>query len=190
MTNELKPYQEETLALSEQANITIIDHVTLQSATSTLSQLNQSLDRVTEHKELKTKPINQALKQIRQDYKPIETLLDEAIQSLRYKITAYATLQDQLAKQQEQKILEDKRTTNDTKIQKLSEIQKLEPKIKTEAGSISFVSLKKYRVIDITQIPIEFMQPNDTAISLAMERGQKISGIEFYEEKSLRNYRS
>ena len=69
------------------------DQASLEQATSLLSTLNRQLDTLTEHKEAKTKPINEALKKIREDYKPLESKLQEAIAEVKQAITTYATEQ-------------------------------------------------------------------------------------------------
>ena len=169
--------------------IDVIDSATMQSAVSILSQLNTTLDAITADKERMTKPLNASLKVIRDKYKPVETELTEAITTLKQKITTYQTQEIAKQKQLEAKILNDQRTTTETKINKLSTIEQPDQKVSTEAGKVSFITIKKYRVIDIEQIPRAFLQVNDTAIKEAMKENEPVAGVEYYEEQSLRNYR-
>ena len=169
----------------------VVNQETLEEATSTLSRLNSQLDQITKEKELLTKPLNQAIKEVRDRYKPVEEQFNSAISYLKNNITSYATVQLQLAKEQEAKILADKRTNPDTKIQKLSTIDNsATDKVATEAGSITFVTKKCWRVTNIDEIPRAFLIPNEDLVKQAMKENSPIAGIEYYEEQTLRNYRS
>lgn len=177
---------------SELLTLKVIDQTTLEQATATLSTLNTQLDAITAHKEAKTKPLNEALKKIRQDYKPYEDQLTTAIASIRLAITSYATEHANIAKQQETKILADKRTSTATKINALSNIENsTQKKVSTDVGDITFITVKKYKVTDETKIPRTYLTLDETKIKEAMKQSPQpqISGIEWYEEKSLRNYR-
>lgn len=182
-------HQELKIHVPDTSKLIIDSQKTLEEATSTLSQLNTYLDQVTAHKEAKTKPLNAALKAIRDDYRPLETQLSEAIQVVRSSITAYATEQAKIALQQEQAILNDKRTKLTTKVQQLAEIEQPTAKVSTAQGSITFMTVKRWRLTDINKVPIAFLIPNEDAIKQAMKEGSPIAGIEYYEEQTLRNYR-
>ena len=168
----------------------VVDTESLAHATNTLSILNSNLDKVTAHKEAKTKPLNNALKAIRADYKPIEEQLTNAISSIRLAITTYATAQAKIAKEQEARILADKRTNLETKITKLANVEDTAPsKVSTDNGSITFTTVKKWRVTDESIIPRAFLQVNEDLVKQAMKENSPVAGIEYYEEQSLRNYR-
>ena len=178
-------------------NIDVYNAQTLEEATLYLSELNKSLDAITAHKEAKTKPINEALKKIRQDYKPLETQLEQAIAQIRQSITTYATQQAKIAQEQEQKILNDKRTTLDTKISKLATIEPTNEKVSTEQGSITFTTVKKYAVSDkITNDQLanlyrnNILELNTTTLKAYIKTSSTTpEGITVTEEQSLRNYR-
>lgn len=191
-TSNIQPYEEEATTLFQKAQIDIVDPPTLEQATSTLSQLNKHLDALTEDKEKLTKPLNISLKAIREKYKPTETLLQQSIDLLRANLSAYATAQLKAKQLEEARILarEEKGTIKtETAIRKLSEIAPLETNIKTSEGSVQFRTIQKYRILDITKIPHEYLQVNDKAIKEAMEQSTPIEGIEYYSEQEVRNYR-
>jgi len=182
-------HQELSISIPNTSTITVKDQATLAQATSLLSSLNTSLDQLTAHKEAKTKPINEALKKIRDDYRPLEQQLTEAIATIRKSITTHAQEQAKIALQQEQAILNDKRTKLTTKVQQLAEIEQPTAKVSTAQGSITFMTVKRWRLTDINKVPIAFLIPNEDAIKQAMKEGSPIAGIEYYEEQTLRNYR-
>jgi hypothetical protein len=172
------------------SSITINNQETLEQATSILSQLNKNLDILTAHKEGKTLPLNAALKSIRADYKPLETQLTDAITSIKNSITTYVGKQIKEAAELQARILADGRTSLETKITKLAEVDNSgTDKVQTAQGSVSFVTVKKWRIKDESLIPRAFLIPNEDAIKQAMKEQSPIPGVEFYEEQSIRNYR-
>lgn len=179
-----------TIHVPDTSSITISNQETLEQATSILSQLNKNLDVLTAHKEEKTKPINAALKAIRQDYKPLEEQLTNAITQIKTSITTYVNVQIQEAAKLQARILADGRTSTETKISKLSQVDdSATDKVKTDAGSVSFVTVKKWRITEPNEIPRHFLMVDEDKVKQAMKDNFAIKGIEFYEEQSLRNYR-
>ena len=177
----------------QKAQIDVYDAETLNTATSTLSWLNTQLDAITTDKELLTKPLNTSLKAIRDKYRPIETTIEEAISTLKQSITQYATNESKRHQEEEQKILADKRTTIDTKITKLANItpSTTDSKVITDNGSITFTTIKRYKVTNADEVPRDFLMVDDIKVKEVMKQTPQpnITGIEWYEEKSIRNYR-
>lgn len=185
MQNDLTLYQ-------QKAKIDIVDAQTLKDATSTLSWLNTQLDAIIEDKEKLTKPLNTSLKAIREKYRPIETTLEQAINTIKSNITTYATEQKRLAQAKEEQILADKRTTTETKITKLATLEDETPgKVSTEQGSITFITTKRYRITNEQAIPRDYLTVDETKIKEAMKQNPQpqIAGVEWYEEQTVRNYR-
>lgn len=170
--------------------LTIATPSDLQTATALLSTLNAYNDELQAHKEKKTRPALDTLKAIRADYKERETQLSEAITLIRQKLTSYAQEQESKAKLLESKILADNRTTDSTKITRLSTLTPTVEKVSTEKGSITFTTVTKYRIVDASKIPLDLLDLNITALKAKLKEGQPLpEGIEAYEEKSLRNFR-
>jgi len=186
-----------TISIPSQ-KLTINSPQTLSQATSLLSELNKSLDTLTTHKEAKTKPINEALRKIRADYKPLEEQLTTAIASIKESILTYTKEQAKIALQREEKILNDKRTTLTTKIAQLAKIdQTPTEKVTTDAGAITFTTTKKYALspnITPTQalalLKVNVLTLDVTALKAYMKQsGTTPEGITITEEQTLRNYR-
>lgn len=175
----------------ESQKLTVDSPATLLEATSLLSSLNKHLDTLQAHKEEKTRPINEALKKIRQDYAPREALLKEAITTIRQKLTEYATKEEAIAKQEEARILADGRTNLTTKINQLSNITPNVTKSSTTEGSITFTTIIRYVLKDATTVPIHLLELNTTLLKAFLKEGNPLpEGIERVEEKSLRNTRN
>lgn len=187
MKNDLTLYTTQTPEV-EKLVIETTDDLT--QATSLLSQLNRQLDAIKAHKEEKTKPLNTALRAIRDDYRPYEEALNDAIASLKTKMNTYATRLAIEQKEQQDKILSDKRTSTETKINKLATLDDKPTEATTEQGSVKFYTVKKWRVVDMTKVPLDYLVVNEDAVKQAIKEDTPVPGIEFYEEQALRNYRS
>lgn len=190
--------QELSITIPDTQSVEVKDAQSLALATSLLSELNKSLDTLTAHKEAKTRPINEALKKIRADYRPLEEQLTQAIASIKESILTYTKEQAKIAAQREEKILNDKRTTPSTKIAQLAEInQTPTEKVTTDNGAITFTTTKKYALspnITPTQalalLKVSALTLDVTALKAYIKQsGNTPEGITITEEQTLRNYR-
>lgn len=166
--------------------IIITDTPSLTEATERLSQLNKYSDALTKDREAITKPLNESLKAIRAKYKPTETLLEQAITSIRQEMGKYQTKVIQEQKAKEQKIA-DRITSGNLKLETgLKKIEAL-PEVITSAntanGAISFRTVKKFRIINVKRIPRDLMIPDEKAIEAQMKAGYAVEGVEYYEEQ-------
>lgn len=167
-------------------NIKIVDEQSLTKATEVLSQANKYAKQLEEDKQKITKPINDALKEIRARYKPLENKLEDIIFNIRKSMTSYQTEQMRLQKIEEEKIANRvaKGTLKvETGIRKLEELPQTADKIATQSGKISFKTVKKFEVIDITLIPHKYLIVNETAIRDAMKAGIELPGCKYFEEQ-------
>lgn len=167
-------------------NIKIVDEQSLTKATEVLSQANKYAKQLEEDKQKITKPINDALKEIRARYKPLENKLEDIILNIRKSMTSYQTEQMRLQKIEEEKIANRvaKGTLKvETGIRKLEELPQTADKIATQSGKISFKTVKKFEVIDITLIPHKYLIVNETAIRDAMKAGIELPGCKYFEEQ-------
>jgi hypothetical protein len=191
-TKELTIKKEINPIIEKAQKIEIESKEDMTEATTALSQLNKFYDNLTEEKEKLTKPINSALKEIRARYKPVEEMLDGAISVIKSKMGKYQMDALQAQKEAEAKIAS--RVSRGTlgiekAIEKIGDIDAPEEKIKTEEGGVSFRLVKKFRIMDKTFIPYEYLEPNEVKIRQAMVAGIEIKGVEYYEEQSVINRR-
>lgn len=170
----------------------IVDNVSMKVAVETLSEINKRLDFVVEWKEKKTKPLNEALKVIRAETKPIETELENAKENLRTKMTIFQTEQVRVQKEEQAKIAD--RVSHgtlkiETGVKKLSEIDVVEKEVATDAGLVQFAEVKCFEVTNLASVPVDYILPNEVAIRNAMKLGKEIAGVRYYVEMQPRNYR-
>lgn len=163
-------------------------------AVELLSQANLFLDAVVTHKEKKTKPLNQALKEIRAETKPLETRLETLIASLRRKMSVYQTEQTRIAQEKEEKIARrvgdgKGKLKTETAQSQIDELDRPDKTVSTTVGSVQFRTVKKFEIMDITMVPQEFLLPNEPAIRAAMKEGRELPGVRYFEDQEPVNSR-
>lgn len=164
----------------------IVDEKSLTNATEVLSQANTFLKRVVAYKETKTKPLNEALKIIRAETKPLETKLENIIETIRESMSKYQTEKIRLQKLAEDNIankVAEGKIKAETGIRKLENMDKPVERVATNTGKISFKEVKKFEVMDITLLPKEYIIANETAIRSAMNINIELPGVRYFTEQ-------
>lgn len=183
-TQEVTIIEKEVGPLVKQAkDITIASASDLTNSVEYLSRLNQTRDQWIESKEELTKPINQALKEIRARYKPVEEMLDEAIQAVRDEQSRYHTAEMRRQKEEEAKIANKVapgkgHISVETAIKKIDAIEKVDQKVATTSGSVSFREVQVLKITDEKKIPRQFLIIDESALLKALKAGEKVSGAE------------
>ena len=153
---------------------------------------------IKDKKETITKPLNDALKQVRSLFAPIEASYEEAESIVSDKRLSYQRKADEarqkieaeaLRKLQEaQKKLEEGKIT-EKQVEKIE--QKLEAKLEQAPEVIKSSQdfhtreIKKFRIVNELEIPREYLIPDEVKIRRAMMSGVEVKGVEFYTEKLL-----
>jgi len=153
---------------------------------------------IKEKKESITKPMNEALKQVRSMFAPVEEMYEQAEEVLENKMLEYnqkaekerlrieKEAADKLAKAQKDldagKISEKKA---DKIVDKLNDELDAAPEAINKSDSFHTRVNKKFRIVSVKDIPLEFMVPDEVKIRQAMMKGIAVKGVEYYEEKTL-----
>jgi len=198
MTKEIaiKPFTKEIAAPIAQAQaLTITSAKEMTQGVQYLSELNKFLDRVVEYKESKTKPLNATLKIIRAETKPLEEVLEEAIDTIRQKMSLYQTKEKQRADAEAERIAARVapgrgNLTAETAIAKIEQIDKPEKVVSAEAGAVSFRTKRHIEILDITLLPPEYLIANEAKILSAQLTGTELAGVRYYTTQEPANYRS
>ena len=151
-------------------------------------EIKDKLKEITNRKEEITKPMNAALKSVRDLFKPIETAGEVALKTIKDKMLAFSEKTRQEAEAAKIKLGErvEKGTMKvETAVRKMEDIKEPEKTIKTDEGKATNVVRKAWRVIDKSKIPLEFMEPNMVAIKASFRAGKLVDGVEEYEETGL-----
>lgn len=194
MTKELTIQKIVSPLVTKARELSIKKQEDMPVAVSMLSELNKASDRITEEREKVTAPLNQALKAERSRWKPMETALNEAISIVRSEISTYQTAAKKEADEKAAAIAARVKTgtgnlTAESAINKLAQIEKPEEFVATEVGEIKFMTVKRFEVMDMTLLPMEYHLVDEVAVRKAMKEGIKLPGVRYYTEESPINYR-
>lgn len=180
MTKQITTYKkpkEEMFEIAE--SVTIKTAEDMVSATSVLSTLNTYLDSVVAYKEKKTKPLNEALKIIRAETKPLEDRLNASIKSVREQMGAYQLIASKVA-EDKARLVADKISTGEISmekgIQKLEKIATPDAHIESDQGSVKFRKDRVLRVLDLTKIPPTYFDLNESRLTKALKEGANVPG--------------
>lgn len=193
MNKELTTYKKPTSELVERArSLEITSPEAMREGTELLSTFNKYLDSVIAYKEKKTKPLNEALKVIRAETKPIEAELETLIASLRSSMGTYQTEQRRLEALEASRIADrvSRGTLRvETGIAKLEAIDKAEDAINTGVGTVKFRTSKILKILDESLIPDAYWVMNDNKLLTDLKAGKVIPGATTEEIQTPVNYR-
>lgn len=172
----------------------ITDAASMAEATAMLSTLNRVNDEATDSKEKLTKPLNAALKEIRSRYKPLEDIVGDAIDIIRGKMTKYQTeakrIADKAAADIAGRVGEGKgHFKSETAVKKIAEIERPPQAVATAEGVVKFKTIRKFEVMDMALLPMEYHLADEVAIRKAMMAGTELTGVRYYTEQVPENTR-
>lgn len=156
------------------------------AATDHLSKMKTVAKMIKERKEAITKPLMEALNSARDLFKPIESNLAEAEAIVKRKMLTYQAEVDRKAEQDRLKLAQrvEKGTMKpETAVAKMETIQNAPTTVQGKVGAVATRTIKKYRVVDESKLPREFLTPDMAKITEALKAGQEVPGAEVYEEK-------
>jgi len=175
--------------LETKANsITITNQEEQTDAIDIVSKLKDTYSQIKEKKEQITKPLNEALKNARNLFAPIEEQFKTAEAIIKGKLLAYAQKVNAEAQAKEQKIADrvEKGTLKlDTAEKKLDEIERVEQTTHGNVGSVSIKTIKKVRITNEALLPREYLVPDEVKIRRDALGGKVIPGVEVYNEEIL-----
>lgn len=177
----------ENITLQAQ-DLVIIDDKSLTQGVKMLSQLNKWNDQVMEEKEKLTKPLNATLKEIRGRYKPIEELLETAINSIRGKMITFQTERTNKQKEEEAKITDrigegKGKLKIETATKKLEDLGEVDTKFEGDNGSVKFKVDRKFEVVDLSKLPVEYHLADEVKIRKVMKAGIELEGVKYWDEQ-------
>lgn len=134
-------------------------------------------DTVTAEKEKLTRPLNEALKEIRGRYKPIEDRLNSIISTLRTGIGLYQMHKlaeaKRIAEEKAKRVVSGELSLDDAVGDSDGEVVS---NIKTVAGSVSFRKVQKLEITDASKIPRTYLVPDEKKIIDGLKGGKRIAG--------------
>lgn len=179
---ELAPLKIKIQTVAEQVSaFTIIDPTTLKQGVEMLSKLNSYADSIKAKKELITKPLNEALKNARSMFKPLEEVYDEAVSSLRQKMTIYQTNEVNARKEAEQAIAAriapgKGNLTLETAVNRMSALSSPDKEVATDAGLVQFRETKVLKIISKLLIPDEYWVIDEKKVFEDLKENKMVPG--------------
>jgi hypothetical protein len=148
----------------------VVDGESLEFAAEVLSEAKGHWKRLEEMKKKATKPMNDALKEVRSWFKPAQDFYSDCEQSLKAKIALYKDTQD--AKKLEAKAMADAGDTSGA----LATLQDAEV---DEVTGLSYRKIWDFEIEDEELIPAEFWRIDKSAIKIRLREtnGEEIPGI-------------
>lgn len=150
--------------------------------------IKDQLEIIVARKEEITKPLNAALKSVRELFRPLESVGETALKTIKSKMIAYSTEKDRKAEEIKQKLAErvERGTMKpETAVAKIDAIKERPKTVSTDVGSATTKTVTKYRITDITKVPVQFLEVDMVKVKASFRAGTPVPGVEAYEDKEL-----
>lgn len=195
MDKSLVPLKKKIATIADQVEGMKIDSVdSLKEAVTILSTLNKFGDAVKEKKELLTKPLNEALKNARKMFSPLEEVYEGAIEMLRSKMGEWQTKQVKMRQEAELAIAERVKEgrgnlTVETAVKKIEALDVVDKEVATVEGLVQFREKKVLKIIDVDLIPREYLVVDEKKLLDDLKNGKIVAGAELDTIQVPANYR-
>ena len=178
----IKIAEEKAMTLADNSRIKVNSQPTLDQAKISLTQVKEIKKIIQDKKDSVVKPLNEALKNTRALFKPIEDKVDVIETCLKGEVLRYNTklLQEQRKREEEAQAKIEAGAT-------FEEATKLVAKTEAKIDKIPTRKIKRLKIIDASKIERQFLIPDEQAIKEALIAGIKVSGCELVEEEIIVN---
>jgi len=184
---ELTVLKGQVSKLENQANtVAIATKEDYEAAIDLVSRLKETGSKIKATKESITKPLNEALRNARDLFSPIETQFSHAEAIIKSKLLEYKRKVDEAARAAEAKIankVEAGTMKLETAEKKIDKIERVETTTKGKVGEVQVRKIKKVRIVDAAKLPREYLIPDEVAIRRDALGGKEIAGVEVYEDE-------
>ena len=188
-TKELAPIKAQVSKLENQATaVTIESQEGYGQAIDLVSKLKETGSEIKNKKESITKPLNEALRNVRDMFRPIEDQFANAERIIKNKLLDYKRKKDEEARAEEARVAARvaKGTMKlETAEKKMDSIERVENTTRGKVGQVQIKKIRKVRVTDENAIPRKYLVPDMVVIRQDALGGVEIPGIEVYEEESI-----
>lgn len=191
-TKELAPIKARVTKMTTSVSgLVIKDDEGMKEAVNIRAGIKSVAKQIKEHKEARIRPLMESVALLRSDYRPFENDVEDATIILDKKMIAYnRAVQEKNDKKAEaiaEKVEEGKMSS-----EKASEKIENLPVVSTRAekGSVVFKKVKDFKVVNISELPIEFHLADEVAIRKAMYAGQELAGVKYFEVDKIGGGRS
>ncbi len=189
-TKEIEKYRGEVEVAAKYATgLEVKNEDDYKSAMAEGLLIKGTLDTIVGRKEEITKPMEASLKSVRALFKPFEAAGEAALRTIKDKMLAWKRAEDAKAADIKAKLAarEERGTMKpETVAKKMAEVKVPEKTVHDVSGGSATTRVNmKYRVVDKSIIPLNFLEPDMTAIKRSFQAGAPVAGIEAYPEEDL-----
>ena len=189
-TQEIEVYKSQVSQLEQQANkLSIASPEENAIAIQLKATLDKTWKEIKLKKETITKPLNEALKNARALFAPIEEIFENADSSVGRKLLDYKRKVDEDARKAEAKIAADlesgkikKIETAERRIENLEQVQKT---THTQAGDVQFRKIKKVRITSLDLLPDAYWIVDEVKLRKDVLAGIVVPGAEMFEVETV-----
>jgi hypothetical protein len=158
----------------------------LEKASRFLLDIRSYKIKIQEKKNSILKPLNEAVKNIRNLFAPVEKNLENAEFLIKKEIEKYQLEKEAKAEKEKQKIaekVESGKISFEKAIEKIEKIEEVPKNIQSENGRIDFRMVKRVVIENPELLPREYLIPDEVKIRRDALSGKEIPGVRVYEEK-------
>ena len=151
-----------------------------------VSKLKETGKLIKEKKESITKPLNEALRNARELFAPLEEQFAKAEIIVKTKLLDYKRQKDAEARAEESKIaarVERGTLTLPTAERKIDSIERVSNTTKGSIGEVQIRKVRKVRIEKPDLLPREYLVPNESLIRADALSGKSIPGVIVFEEE-------
>jgi len=161
----------ETLAIETKENLI--------TATDILGKIKLIGKEIKENKERVTKPLNEALRNTRELFRPIEDEWIEAERIVKGKMIDFNEIELEKARKKEEEIIKKAEAGKIDAKEATEKIEAIVPQkeIKAKKSSIQFRTIKEVIIEDASKLPRKYLTPWMTVIRADALKGIKIAGV-------------
>lgn len=188
-TKELAPIKAQVSKLENQATaVTIESQEGYESAIDLVSKLKETGSEIKNKKESITKPLNEALRNVRDMFRPIEDQFANAERIIKNKLLDYKRKKDEEARAEEARVAARvaKGTMKlETAEKKMDSIERVENTTRGQVGQVQIKKIRKVRITNQDEVPRKYLVPDMVLIRQDVLGGIVIPGVEIYEEETI-----
>lgn len=168
--------------------ITVTSPEELTQVATHISNVKKMRKYVEQERDKYIAPAKEIIAKAKEQYDPYVRACDEAELALKKKAESFMLEQKKKEDEEKAKILADKRTKVETKVEKIAEVKEAPKSVKTNESTLSMKMVKDIRIIDQSQIPDEYYKPREldmVKIKKVATAGVVIPGVEVYEKPQM-----
>ena len=178
-----------TKAFTAARDLVINNDEDYQAAGSLKLKVQQVGKIITEQEKKITKPLNEALAEVREMFSPAKQSYKMANELVVKKMIAYDDLKEAAAEEAKKKIASKVETgyiKPETAEVQLSQVQEAPGAVKNNVGTVFIKKVKNVRVINESLIPREYLVIDMVKLRRAiLTEGKEVAGAEVFEEKQM-----